>query len=201
MTTERLRITPEGGPDLEARWDRPDRPALAVVFCHPHPQQGGTMTAPLMHKVTKRLVERGAAVLRFNYRGVGQSDGSWGGGIGEVDDVAAAVSVAKESGLPLGLAGWSFGAGVALTWQVQSGDTTPYAGIAPAVSLAPSPASLLPARRRFLLGDRDQFVTVEEMQAYGDALESEVVVMKGSDHFFYFREDKVGDFVWETFEL
>ena len=116
MNPEHLSIQSAGGIILEARWDRPAKPTGALVFCHPHPQHGGTMSAPLMHKVTKFLVDRGLAVLRFNFRGVGRSTGEWDDGVGEIDDVATAVAQFRSSGedLPMGIAGWSFGAVTAL---------------------------------------------------------------------------------------
>ncbi|NNL70568.1 MAG: alpha/beta hydrolase [Acidimicrobiia bacterium] len=206
VSPERIRIEPATGPALEARWDRPAAAAGAVVFCHPHPQHGGTMTAPLMHKVTKGLVEGGLAVLRFNFRGVGLSDGSWDGGIGEIDDVAAAVARAgdDEPALPLGLAGWSFGAVTGLAWQARTGDATPYGGIAPPVRTEyaerlPTPGDLAPARRLFILGDRDQFATVDELGDYAAAAGGSLEVLAGSDHFFYFREERVAALLIEHF--
>lgn len=198
MKTERVTIPTSGGIALEGRWDLPEEPEFAVLFCHPHPQQGGTMTAPLMHKVTKQLVDLGAAVLRFNFRGVGASEGEWGGGIAEVDDVGAAFAVAAGTELAVGVAGWSFGGGTALAWQAATGDASPFAGIAAAISLAPDADELKPARRSFLIGDRDQFVSISEMEGYASDIGARVVVMKGSDHFFYFREERVADFVFES---
>lgn len=207
VTPERFRIERADGPELEARWDRPATDAAgAVVFCHPHPQHGGTMTAPLMHKVTKGLVEAGLAVLRFNFRGVGLSEGSWDGGRGEIDDVAAAVERASgdEPALPLGLAGWSFGAVTALAWQARAADASPYAGIAPPVrseysDRLPAPGDLRAARRLFILGDRDQFATVDELRAYSDEVGATLEVLGGSDHFFYFREDGVAGLIARHF--
>lgn len=192
------------GEGLEGRWDGPAAPDVVVVLCHPHPQHGGTMTAPLMGAVTRRLAGDGCAVLRFNFRGVGMSSGRWGGGIAEVSDVAAAVAEARltHPALSLGIAGWSFGAATALRWQAEAGDASPYVGIAPPVSrestpALPEPAELAPARRRFVLGDRDQFVTVDELQQYADGIAAELVVMKGSDHFFHFRDQRVAELVAE----
>jgi alpha/beta superfamily hydrolase len=198
---ERTTIEAEAGISLEARWDRAPDPHGVVVFCHPHPQHGGTMNAPLMHKVSKGLVDRGLTVLRFNFRGVGLSTGSWDGGRGEIDDVAGAVrhAVADATG-PLRLAGWSFGAATALAWQAREQDATPLAGIAPPVRTElverlPAPQDLAPARRLFVIGDRDQFATVEELRAYADASGATLAVLKGSDHFFYFREDMVAGMI------
>ena len=202
MTHERLSIEGAGGIRLEARWDRPPAPSGTVVFCHPHPQHGGTMTAPLMHKVAKGLVSRGLAVLRFNFRGVGLSTGTWDGGLGEIDDVAAAVARARQDH-PVhepAIAGWSFGAATALAWQAREQDRSLMAGIAPPVRTElverlPRPEALSPASRLLIVGDRDQFVTVADLQAYADVAGATVTVLNGSDHFFYFREDRVAELV------
>lgn len=197
-----MTFTIRSGPDveLEARWDAPADPTMAAVFCHPNPRERGTMTAPLMTNVTKGLVDRGIAVLRFNFRGVGRSTGDWADGIGEIDDAAAAVETASLAypDLPLGIAGWSFGSVVALNWQARSRSELPYVGIAPAVRSddvpnLPEPEGLAPARRSFVLGDRDQFTTVQELEGYAAAIGAEVEVLAGSDHFFYFREGRVAE--------
>jgi len=205
MNTELVKLESATGVTLEARWDLAEGPAGTIVFCHPHPQQGGTMTAPLMHKVTKALVASGFSVLRFNFRGVGRSGGSWDGGPGEIDDVAAAVDHARQrSDRPLGLAGWSFGAATALAWQARQGDATPYAGIAPPIRTEyaehlPKPEDLAPAARLFILGDRDQFISVDQLEGFADAAAGTVLVLKGSDHFFYFREEQVAQAMAEHF--
>ncbi len=205
MNPESTTIDTSSGIKLEARWDSADQPTRAIVFCHPHPQQGGTMTAPLMHKITKALVEHGFCVLRFNFRGVGRSEGDWDEGLGEIDDVAAAMAHAHEHvTVPLGLAGWSFGAATALAWQARESDVTPYAGIAPPVRTEyaerlPPPEELTAAPRHFVLGDRDQFVTVDQLQDYADAAGATLTVVRGSDHFFYFREEVVAELMAEHF--
>lgn len=163
------------------------------------------MTVPLMEKVTGVLVERGLAVLRFNFRGVRGSSGEWGGGIAEIDDVAAAIAVAHDaaSGRPLAIAGWSFGAMTSLRWQAAAGSSIPWAGIAPAIHLGgptalPSPQELPSAMRTIVIGDRDQFTTVEEVESYAGSIGARVHVIRGSDHFFFFREDRVGELVTEA---
>ncbi len=196
-----LRIAAPGA-DLEAVWDLADHPERVAVLCHPHPRHGGTMNAPLMVAVARHLRDDGYAVLRFNFRGVGSSTGTWDGGAAEVDDVAAAVAHArsKHPELPLGVAGWSFGAAVALRWQARDGDASPYAGIAPPVRSEltpplPPPGDLQPAPRRFILGDRDQFIAQDDLEAYAHAAGGTLHVLGGSDHFFYFREDRVAGLV------
>jgi alpha/beta superfamily hydrolase len=190
---------------LEARWDVPEDPQAVVVFCHPHPQSRGSMTVPLMEQVTGVLVERGLAVLRFNFRGVRGSTGHWGGGVAEIDDVTAAVGAARDAatGIPLAIAGWSFGAMTSLRWQAAAGSGIPWAGIAPAIHLGgptalPGPEDLPVAARTIVIGDRDQFTTVEEVESYAASIGARVHVLRGSDHFFYFREDRVGRMVTEA---
>ena len=73
---ERSTIETSDGVTLETRIDSPDHPERLTVFCHPHPQHGGSMNAPLMISVTGRLVDRGHRVVRFNFRGTGNSGGS-----------------------------------------------------------------------------------------------------------------------------
>ena len=197
------RLPGPGGVTLQARWSLPAEPAgPVVVLCHPHPLYGGTMDVPLLRTVAAHLSRAGCPVLRFNFRGVGASTGSWSGGEAEVEDVGAAAAVAAAAfpTLPLALAGWSFGAVAALRWQAGAGGTGPYAGIAPPVrsDLAPglpAPATLAPARRLLIVGDRDQFTTVEDLSAYAAAVGAQMQVFPGSDHFFYGREAGVADAV------
>ena len=197
-------ITTSDGVVLEDTWSAPATPTVrgVVVLCHPHPLDGGTMTTPLMRTVAATLAEAGFWVLRFNFRGGGASQGTWGGGFGEVLDVAAAVEAAAAAhpGRRLGLAGWSFGATISLAWQAESGSSLPWAGIAPGIrsyrgTEMPDLARLVPASRLIVIGDRDQFATVAEMNHFATSVGAAVTVLPGSDHFFLYRERKVGELV------
>ncbi len=155
------------------------------------------MTAPLIHRVAKQLVGDGLAVLRFNFRGVGNSTGQWGGGDGEIEDIAAAVAHVSGRLEPVSVAGWSFGAAAALHWQARSRSTIAYVGIAPPVNTVlapdlPDPPELADARRLFILGDRDQFTSESELRDYAGTIGARVEMIQGSDHFFHFREERVG---------
>lgn len=102
---------------LEAVLERPQGDAaLRAVVSHPHPLYGGTMDNAVVEVVARALVAAGAEVLRFNFRGVGRSEGEHDGGRGERLDLAAAIAAlgAREPALPLVLAGYSFGAVVTL---------------------------------------------------------------------------------------
>ena len=92
-------------------------PVAAVVVCHPHPKGGGTMNNNVVYRVAAALSAAGAAVLRFNFRGVGRSTGTYDHGVGEEDDARDALDflVGRYPGVPLWMAGFSFGARVGLT--------------------------------------------------------------------------------------
>src|SRR5258708_30926481 len=92
------------------------RPPLAAVVCHPHPLFGGTMHNKVIYQTAKSLDTRGIPVLRFNFRGAGLSAGVHDRGLGERDDVRAALNfLASEfPGVPLMVAGFSFGAWVGM---------------------------------------------------------------------------------------
>ena len=190
--------------ELEARWDVPPSPNRVAVLCHPHPKQRGTMNAPLMVGITDGLVDHGFAVLRFNFRGVGESEGVHDYGDAERDDVGAAVAtaVAVYPDLPIGVTGWSFGAATSLRWQARDQSTIPWVGIAPPINSVrskpfPPAVDLQEAARSIVIGDRDQFATVEAAAEYAEEIDATLHVIKGSDHFFYFREDRVAALVAE----
>ena len=163
------------------------------------------MTVPLLGAITRVLTDAGVAVLRFNFRGVEGSTGVWSGGIDEIDDVAAAVDEARTT-FPdhqVAIAGWSFGAATSLRWIARDREELAWVGIAAPIrsALTPPlpPRSALPdAGRTFIIGDRDQFISVEETQTYATSVDGTVRVVKGSDHFFYFRHDRVGALVVEA---
>jgi len=195
--TERLQLQTSDGETLEARIDSPDRPTRFTVFCHPHPEQGGSMNAPLMIAVATQLVERGHAVLRFNFRGTGSSTGSHDKGIGELHDVSAAVDLARSRDLPLGLTGWSFGAWTALRWLAENDETIPYAGIAPATRELPD--ELPGGPKRIILGTREQVIDADMLIEYAKRQSIDLVLTPG-DHFFHGRGKRIGDLVGQALE-
>ncbi len=156
------------------------------------------MNVPLLEAITADLLDRSVAVLRFNFRGVGRSTGAHDGGLAEIDDVAAAVEHAQETfpELAFGVAGWSFGAATALRWHARDRSDQNYVGIAPGIGPnatqgLPAPESLHPIPRTFIVGDRDQLVPAELVVDYAERAKATIHVLKGSDHFFYFREQKL----------
>jgi alpha/beta superfamily hydrolase len=123
---------------LEALLREPEGPAVAVaVVCHPHPRGGGTMNNNVVYRAAKALVEGGVAALRFNFRGVGASTGTYAEGVGEEDDVAAAADWlrARYPSQPLWIAGFSFGARVGLTVGARRDDVVKLLGIGLALKM------------------------------------------------------------------
>ncbi|HEY4606384.1 MAG TPA: alpha/beta hydrolase [Acidimicrobiia bacterium] len=195
--SERITLGTSDGETLEARWDEPSQPSGVVVFCHPHPLQGGSMMAPLMIAVTTRLTERGFSVLRFNFRGTGESSGEHDHGNAELLDLASAVGEARQTGLHLHLSGWSFGARVALSWLAGQDDPIPYAGVAPSPEGLPD--SLPGGPKRIVVGTRDQVIDVDALRVYAERQSIDLVLTPG-DHFFHGRGKKIGDLVGQGFE-
>jgi alpha/beta superfamily hydrolase len=144
-------------------------------------------------------VERGFAVLRFNFRGTGQSTGAHDDGGGEIQDVEAAVETGQGMGLPLFLAGWSFGAGMALNWLASQDDAPPYAGIAPWWSTVPE-SELPSGPKRIVLGTRDQVIDHDVIRHYAETHSIDLVLTPG-DHFFHGRGRKIGNLVAQGFEV
>src|SRR5689334_7375027 len=109
----------------------------AAVVCHPHPRGGGTMNNNVVYRAAKALVAGGVTALRFNFRGVGASTGAYADGVGEEDDVRAAVDYLREQapGLPIWIAGFSFGARVGLTVGARSDDVVKLLGIGLALKM------------------------------------------------------------------
>jgi uncharacterized protein len=116
---------------LEAIVREPERAVAAAIVCHPHPRGGGTMNNNVVYRVAKTLVAGGVAALRFNFRGVGSSTGSYADGVGEEEDARAALAFARSRypSLPLWVAGFSFGARVGLTVGAASPDVDKLLGI------------------------------------------------------------------------
>ncbi len=191
---------------LEALLDLPDvaAPRAAVVFAHPHPQYGGTMHTKAVYQSAKALVRIGCAVLRFNFRGVGRSEGEFDSGPGEQSDFRAALDymAAKYPSLPLWAGGFSFGAWVALEVGAVDPRVSLLIGIAPPVVTSVSgqnytfEATLASTKPKFFVqGEADEVCPIEGMwQFYGKLQEpKELVVLDAADHLFDGKAQEVGE--------
>lgn len=176
--------------DLEAIVESPSSPVAIAVVCHPHPLHGGTMTNKVAHALARSCNECDMVSVRFNYRGVGQSAGTYDEGVGETQDALAVVHWAQQRwpGLPLYMAGFSFGGGVALRTAVQM----PCVGlvtVAPAIARDPAPARLPSCPWLLIQGDADDVVPSSTVIDWVNALsvKPEMNIVEGAGHFFHGR--------------
>lgn len=191
---------------LEAILDEAGREPMraAVVFAHPHPQYGGTMHTKVVYQGAKALVRIGCAVLRFNFRGVGRSAGTFSGGSGEIEDYRAALDymAARHTDARLWTAGFSFGAWAALETGARDQRVSALIGIAPPVATSVSGQSytfehtaVSTKPKFFVQGEADEVCPLAAMWAfYGKLPEpKELVVIDAADHLFDAKTQEVGE--------
>jgi alpha/beta superfamily hydrolase len=166
-----------------------------VVFGHPHPQYGGTMHTKAVYQAAKALARIGCVVVRFNFRGVGRSEGAFDQGRGEQDDFRAALDFARSRHpeVRCWAAGMSFGSWVALT--AGAGDPRVSALVGLSMPLARYDFEAVrasPKPKFFIHGERDEVAPLRDIREfYARAAEpKELVVIDGADHVF---DGKVGD--------
>jgi alpha/beta superfamily hydrolase len=178
-------------------------PLANAVICHPHPLHGGAMDNKVVHTLSRAFVGLGFRALRFNFRGVGQSEGEYDNGPGELQDALAAVTWMRNSGpdLPLWIAGFSFGAAIAIRTAME----TEVDGL---ISIAPAAARLAKGMDKqpecpwlIIHGDQDELVDVDETVEWVNELKPgpELAVFQDSTHFFHGKlillRQTVADFV------
>ena len=180
--------------------------APGVLVCHPHPRHGGNMHNNVVVGLTDRLVDDGFAVLRFNFRGVGNSEGAFNWGSGETDDADAALeflSLREEvDGSRIGIAGYSFGAAVAIQSATDSTLAQAVTAIAcPAPQFRAFSGMELLQPKLFVLGDHDHNFPVDQFRflcrRFADPRRDEIV--GGADHFFRGSETLLGEMTSEFF--
>jgi len=200
--SESLFIPGPGGP-LEAIVETPAEvvPQAVAVICHPHPVYGGTMTNKVVHMLAKSCNELGLAAVRFNYRGVGASEGVYAEGDGETDDAVTVLDWTRERwpSLDVWLGGFSFGGAVAIRAAVRR-DVQRLITVAPAIDRVPVDIEHLPKCPWLLIqGDRDELVNATHIQQWVNSLASppEMVVLPGVEHFFHGRMNDLRQSVLE----
>ena len=174
---------------LEVAFQVPtDSPAVALaLICHPHPQFGGTMDNKVVQTLGKSFAELGFATLRFNFRGVGKSEGSFDGGMGETEDAAAALAWAQThlgSSVPLVAAGFSFGCFVQ-TRLLQRSQPDQLVLIGPAVNRFE--ISEVPKDTVVIHGEEDDVVPLVDVMNWARPQGLPVTVFPGAGHFFHGR--------------
>ena len=171
-----------------------DAPAVAArgtaVVCHPHPQHGGTMDNKVAQTLARAFVQLGWRCVRFNFRGVGASQGSWGDGVGEIDDACAVIDAFRappgEPAQPFMLAGFSFGAYVASAAAARLADAAKpqrLVLVGPSTEKQQMPA--VPADTLVIHGESDDVVPLAATLAWARPQSLPVLVFPGVGHFFH----------------
>jgi alpha/beta superfamily hydrolase len=210
MVPQGIHFQTDDGLALEGEIRAPDGPGRgAAVICHPHPQFGGSKDHPLLWAIRIELARRRFVVLSFNFRGVMGSEGEFGQGVGEVADVRAAVGRAgQESDGPTFVAGWSFGAHVALREAVDDDRVSALALVG--IPLVDSTLPPLPDAGRLagytrpvllLSGSEDQYSPEPDLRRIaGELGNARLEIVPGASHYFSKREREAGGIVAEFAE-
>jgi hypothetical protein len=184
--TQALRVVGPGG-DIECAVDEPlQSPVGVAVVCHPHPLHGGTLDNKVVQTIARAFVQLGYRAVRFNFRGVGQSQGAWDEGRGEIDDALAVIEAVRLSGLPLSLAGFSFGAYVASHAALRLTEDRRIERlllIAPATSRFDTAA--VPPETVVIHGELDDVVPLQSVLDWARPQALPITVVPGAGHFFH----------------
>jgi uncharacterized protein len=198
-----IREIPGPAGPLEVLIDKPSGvPRATVVFAHPLPTQGGTMHTKVVYQGAKAFTRIGCAVLRFNFRGVGQSAGTWDEGRGEMDDYKAAVDFMSGlyPGLELWAAGFSFGSYIAMTSAADDDRICAMLGIAPPVDRYEYASVKLSTKPKFVIhGESDELISLKAVREFYARLQEpkEMVEIDRANHLFDGQASEVGDAIEE----
>jgi alpha/beta superfamily hydrolase len=191
--TERRFVAGTAG-QIECAIDAPDDASPAakgqlrgvVVICHPHPQQGGTMDNKVVQTLARAFVQLGYRAVRFNFRGIGRSEGAWDEGRGEIDDASAVIGALREPSLPLAVAGFSFGGYVASQAAARLTDDVKAERL---VLVGPATRSFavatVPSDTIVIHGELDDVVPLQSTLDWARPQALPVIVIPGVGHFFH----------------
>ncbi|HEX2604584.1 MAG TPA: alpha/beta hydrolase [Oxalicibacterium sp.] len=186
--TQRFLLSGAAGA-LECALDLPEgAPRGIALIAHPHPLFGGTMDNKVVHTLTRAFIALGYVAARMNFRGVGQSAGTYDGGRGETDDMTLLLTHMQQHypGLPFALAGFSFGTYVQTTLQKRlEAQGTPAQGLV-LVGAAPGkwPLPTVPADTIVIHGELDETIPLPDVFEWARPQDLPIIVVPGSDHFF-----------------
>ncbi|HYP29518.1 MAG TPA: alpha/beta fold hydrolase [Blastocatellia bacterium] len=168
----------------------------AAIVCHPHPLFGGTMHNKVVYRIAKAFQEAGFAVLRFNFRGAGRSQGEHNHGLGEQGDLRAAISFMEEKypGAEIWVAGFSFGSGVMLSASCR--DARVRALVAAGVPVSKYEMGHVvdcDKPKLFVQGSLDEFGNPSDLERFFAKLgePKALKIIEGGDHFFEGRLDEL----------
>ena len=181
-------------------------PSPAVIVCHPHPLYGGSMDNNVVHNVCHTLTRASFVSFRFNFRGVGRSQGEFSQGIGEQQDVEAAISFLIEAnGVDpgqIGLAGYSAGAAFALPVGVNDDRIKALAAISPPLDTFEFDfIKHCPKPRFFASGSADNYTPADEFLGFCRSLSEpkQCELIKGADHFWVGYESRLSTLIGAFF--
>ncbi|MFP4474584.1 MAG: alpha/beta hydrolase [Desulfatibacillaceae bacterium] len=191
MTEKSVTFT-SAGLSMEALLEERDGDA-GVVVCHPHPQFGGDMRNSVVDALVEAYGDKGYTTLRFNFRGMGKSQGSHDNGVGETDDLVEAAGYLKGLGKSrVHLAGYSFGSWICAL-AAPGLDHPPMAWVAPPVNMLKFPQTTMPGLHTVVVGQQDHFAppeTVEKLMPVWNR-SAGLSVIAGTDHFFMACADRL----------
>ncbi len=185
-----------------------DQPTFIALVCHPHPLFGGTMDNKVVTSLCRAARDAGGVALRFNFRGVGTSQGAHGGGFTETEDLLAVVSWLRQRwpDVPLWLAGFSFGSFVAFRGAAAlaaAGNPARHLLlVAPPVHNNDFDAVAAPGcALTVVVGEQDEVVPVDEMLGWVAAspLEPDLVRFPGTGHFFHGQLTELAEVARQSF--
>jgi uncharacterized protein len=186
LQTQRVMVAGPAGA-IECAVDAPAAQALGLaVVCHPHPQFGGTMDNKVVQTLARAFVQLGCLSVRFNFRGVGASEGAWDQGQGEIDDALAVVLAQRQAGQMLLLAGFSFGGYVASQVAARlapSDKAQRLVLVGPAVQNFTVAA--VPSDTLVIHGEHDDVVPLLAVFDWARPQNLPVTVLPGAGHFFH----------------
>jgi len=198
-----MRVTEIPGPAgrLECLVEEPGDPTnvrAAVVFGHPHPQYGGTMHTKVVYQAAKAFARIGCAVLRFNFRGAGRSDGTFTDGPGEMDDFRAGLDFmrGRYPQARMWAGGMSFGSWIGMNVGAADARVTTLVGIAMPVGHGDWEAVRRSTKPKFVIhGERDEICPLKEIREFYARAEEpkELAVIDAADHLFDGKVSEVAD--------
>lgn len=203
---DRVHDIPGPAGRLEALIDAPGgTPRVAVVFAHPLPTQGGTMHTKVVYQAAKALTRIGGVVLRFNFRGVGSSTGTWDNGRGEMDDYRAAITfmAAEYPDLEMWAAGFSFGSYVATTVGADDDRVCALIAIAPPVDRYEFASVKMSQKPKFIIhGEGDEIISIKMVRHFYAQLREpkELIEIDRANHLFEGQAAEVGDALADLLE-
>jgi uncharacterized protein len=191
MKEEKI-IFPAGSIQLEGLY-APAASGRGVVVTHPHPLMGGSMENNVVETLVQTFFRQEYTTLRFNFRGVGHSEGRYAEGLGEQEDLLAAVGVLQQKGVPeIFLAGYSFGAWVNVQVLRRRPSLSNGVLVSPPIDLLDFDFSGLAGKIHLILaGDRDPYCPVPRLLEMAGRIQAPVKLLPGADHFYFGREKEL----------